>query len=441
MFVPGSYSNQSFQANFRECCYCNCSVLQEYKSLAKRDEINISTVDNLDPPAVRQPHSYQVALTASYTSSSSTNHLPSLTGDLYHSTAIASSQEESLYYISKTRGTQTEGSKRLRNLKSRRSDPRKLARDFFADPLYGLLGTICANLLPAELGALEITSKRLSHSIMVNEVWKCIGEVKFRNIGFNGADQFLDPSVDKFQMYGHTLMFRCTDICCSWTKGYPMIRPGKDEIDWKGRYKYFAAHSLAFRSPDLYRITRTPRRDYVSYLQASMMNSKQGIYCEVLIDVNDDNLSLSVVDYDDGGQMSSITFSPDTGAVIKERKMHENPRLVHGTYAQCLPQTMCPFRGRIGLYLKDGWLAFYRKGYRWDSIWQTTNFCTQIDAALAADGRAGPPAGITPCLAFRDAGNYVCSIVKICRDPPMAPVVADDIKWQPLTWDAGEHGM
>merc|ERR1712228_149009 len=77
---------------------------------------------------------------------------------------------------------------------------------------------------------------------------------------------------------------------------------------------------------------------------------------------NPDNLSLAVVDFEAGGH-SSVTFSPDTGAVIRERKVREVPRKVEGSYIQPLEATLpgCRFEGSIGLYLYAGHLAFFRR--------------------------------------------------------------------------------
>merc|ERR1712146_705712 len=88
----------------------------------------------------------------------------------------------------------------------------------------------------------------------------------------------------------------------------------------------------------------------------------RGVYLEVEVVLNPDNLSMAVVDFEAGG-CSSITFSPDTGAVIRERKVREAPRKVEGAYIQPLP-TVLPgrrFHGLMGLYLHRGRLAFFRK--------------------------------------------------------------------------------
>merc|ERR1711972_1155807 len=61
-----------------------------------------------------------------------------------------------------------------------------------------------------------------------------------------------------------------------------------------------------------------------------------GLYMEVEVGANPDNVSLAVVDFEGGG-CSSVTFSPDTGAVIRERKVREAPRKVDGAYIQPLP--------------------------------------------------------------------------------------------------------
>ncbi len=55
----------------------------------------------------------------------------------------------------------------------------------------------------------------------------------------------------------------------------------------------------------------------------------KGICIEVRVRKNADNLCLAVLDLDTGGK-SSITFSPDSGAVIKDTKICECPRRVEG---------------------------------------------------------------------------------------------------------------
>lgn len=39
-------------------------------------------------------------------------------------------------------------------------------------------------------------------------------------------------------------------------------------------------------------------------------------YLEVKVEQNADNVSLAIVDFDDGGH-SSVTFSPDTGMILR----------------------------------------------------------------------------------------------------------------------------
>jgi len=75
---------------------------------------------------------------------------------------------------------------------------------------------------------------------------------------------------------------------------------------------------------------------------------------------NADNLSLAIVDFDQGGK-SSVTFSPDTGAVIKETKIQESPRRVAGSYIQPMKRDLRQFKGKIGMYICKGHLAFFRQ--------------------------------------------------------------------------------
>ena len=78
--------------------------------------------------------------------------------------------------------------------------------------------------------------------------------------------------------------------------------------------------------------------DHVAYFNASIRldhAKEKAVFMEINVNVNADNLSLAVVDFDAGGR-SSVTFSPDTGAVIKEQKIQERPRKVKGWYVQPL---------------------------------------------------------------------------------------------------------
>lgn len=186
------------------------------------------------------------------------------------------------------------------------------------------------------------------------------------------------------------------------------------------------------------------------------------------VSANADNLSLAVVDFEGGG-VSSVTFSPETGAVLRERKVREMPRAIEGTYIHLLPQAPPGhrFEGTMGLYLSSsGHLAFFR---RWakdakdtsgqnasDSPatealaatnavlgrifgpsaapvqpWETTGFCTDLSWAK------GPRLSL--CLAFRDNGSYGVKISRIGRSPPIIPPKSADAyqenKWSLLYGD------
>merc|ERR1719440_90161 len=140
-------------------------------------------------------------------------------------------------------------------------------------------------------------------------------------------------------------------------------------FDWKDRYRRFLSEVSTFRPPfGGTEITTVRHPDEVAYCRCRLRTDlldvevENGVYLEIEVLTNPDNLSLAVVDFDAGGR-SSVTFSPDTGAVIRERKVREAPRKVEGSYIQPLSTTPPGrrFEGSMGLYLHGGHLAFFRR--------------------------------------------------------------------------------
>jgi len=234
-------------------------------------------------------------------------------------------------------------------------------------------------------------------------------------------------------------------------------------IFWKGRYKRFHESLSTFMEPFCGReITQVDQPDEVAYVKCNLCtdvlceDSKDvpGVYLEVEVDTNPDNLSMAVVDFEAGG-CSSVTFSPDTGAVIRERKVRESPRKVEGAYIQPLPALSQGerFHGFLGLYLQRGKLAFFRRSMvSWagqedepegtsfrrpkpepgSDVWESTGFIS--DLSWASGTR------LTPCLAFRHEGAYAVRIASLAESPPM-PVEAfgagySESSWNALDWEA-----
>lgn len=232
-------------------------------------------------------------------------------------------------------------------------------------------------------------------------------------------------------------------------------------IDWKGRFVHFRTDvptfSAPFSGPEIMGIAHP---DEVAYLRSRLCTDvlnescSRGVYLEVAVLVNPDNLSMAIVDFEAGG-CSSITFSPDTGAVIRERKVREAPRKVEGAYIQPLP-TVPPgrrFHGRMGLYLRKGRLAFFRRcescpsgeGQGWLQHrgsasssgaglgpWETTGFISDLDWA---EGRR-----LTPCLAFRDEGGYRVRVVRVGSEPPLPEDrwrSGPEGGWSDFDWEVG----
>jgi len=215
-------------------------------------------------------------------------------------------------------------------------------------------------------------------------------------------------------------------------------------LDWKGRFWRFKQELPTFRPPFVgQEIQRVRNPDEVAYcrcmLRADVLikGSNLGVYIEIEVNANPDNLSLAVVDFEAGGH-SSVTFSPDTGAVIRERKVREVPRKVEGAYIQPLQATLPGkrFEGSVGLFLYEGNLAFLRRCMNDDKqslgAWESTGFVTDLSWA---EGRC-----LTPCLAFRDEGAYHVRIIKVGSTPPvpfdLAPKAYTEARWSGLDWEA-----
>mmetsp|Transcript_99880 Transcript_99880/g.156151 ORF Transcript_99880/g.156151 Transcript_99880/m.156151 type:complete len:411 (+) Transcript_99880:57-1289(+) len=254
--------------------------------------------------------------------------------------------------------------------------------------------------------------------------------------------------------------------------------------NWKDRYKLFHTEAPTFSAPFNGReITTVEHPDEVAYcrcrLRTDLLSARsgRGIYVEVEIRANADNLSLAVVDFEGGGR-SSVTFSPETGAVLRERKVRESPRAIEGTYIHLLPAAPPGhrFEGAMGLYLCNGHLAFFRRWYAHPAAsamiaaedgaagdgadrgaplvpvappdarpamqssaahaleepsWETTGFCTDL---RWAQGQR-----LSLCLAFRDDGQYNVRIAKVGRSPPVPPhrseAAYQDEKWNHLYGD------
>jgi len=223
-------------------------------------------------------------------------------------------------------------------------------------------------------------------------------------------------------------------------------------IDWKGRYRRFVAEVPTFCAPfSGAHITSVAHPDEVAYFRSRLCtdvldeNCTHGVYLEVEVLLNPDNLSMAVVDFEAGGR-SNVTFSPDTGAVIRERKVREAPRKVEGAYIQPL-STLPPgrrFHGIMGLYLYSGSLAFFRRcangltdgGAMELGPWETTGFVSDLSWA---EGRR-----LTPSLAFRGEGEYSVKILGVGTQPPLSigkpsAEVHNNVAWSGFDWEVGEN--
>lgn len=235
----------------------------------------------------------------------------------------------------------------------------------------------------------------------------------------------------------------------------PYVREGGLVVvsgSWKRRCRFFTEAAPTFGSPFASpEIRQISKADELAYCRCRLRTDVlaapwcPGVYVEVDVRSNADNLSLAVMDFEGGGS-SSVTFSPETGAVLRERKVKEEPRVIEGSYIQLLPihKAGRRFEGRMGIFVQGGQLAFFR---RWNvsepkeseaqtemaeqPLWETTGFCT--DLSWAQGDR------LSICLAFRDEGAYNVKLARVGPEPPLKAVRNADAfngkKWNLLYGD------
>jgi len=271
--------------------------------------------------------------------------------------------------------------------------------------------------------------------------------------------------------------FRGVELSCgngvflSYGEDAPAVGTGGCVIpasasSWKRRFQRFRREVSTFSPPfGGALIDRVEHPDEVAYCSCRLRTdllavvSKAygagGVYFEVEVLANADNLSLAAVDFEGGGR-SSLTFSPETGAVLRERKVRELPRAIEGTYIHLLPAAPAGrrFEGSIGLYFHGGHIAFFRRwasstlAEREDSAnpdqpesgagaspgaWETTGFCTDLTWAEGCR--------LSLCLAFRDEGAYRVRVtrIEVGGAPPLVPQRSTDAyrddKWSLLYGD------
>lgn len=239
-------------------------------------------------------------------------------------------------------------------------------------------------------------------------LWEAMGKRVFRGVELPDIGLFEDPSCNDGEHQ------RRKRLC----------------VDWRSRFQRFSTLVHEFRHPFGPVICNVEHPDEVAYglcyLRHDILSQipERGIYFEVYVSNNADNISLSVVDFDDGGK-SSVTFGPMTGAVLRETKVLEQPGVVQGAYIQPLTKRQEKFMGRMGIYIKSGEIAFFRQVK--DEPWETTGFIA--DLSWAEGSR------LTPCLAFRDGGAYKVSVTKVGPTPPIA-AKRDDDAFKPSSWRA-----
>lgn len=176
----------------------------------------------------------------------------------------------------------------------------------------------------------------------------------------------------------------------------------------KDRYRQLECAVIQFRSPFLdSQISFVRGSDQVAYFRAAInLDSLErlpyglGVYIEVVVQDAIDSLSLSLVDFDGKGS-SSLTFSPDVGAVIAETKSNSEPLWISGKFAHCLkPQ---PRFGRGNVSMMG---VFVSKNCEIEFLRQLQPGFPVHSTGVVGDCSWAHGGLITPCIAFRDQGEY-----------------------------------
>ena len=252
---------------------------------------------------------------------------------------------------------------------------------------------------------------------------------------------FLGPGRDLMSLQ-RTSRLICDPIMQTWVQWFKSDFTGTDLAKWPERsdprpiirYMSYRKALRMFLSPVLTNfLSYVSRDDSCICFNMCFGNMHAPRYVELEISQNSDNLSYSLVDFDAGGR-SSITFSAETGAVIKERKIQEQPRIVEGLYCLALPRASQPRpTGRVGFFMHASRGAFYRKVGT--DPWETTGFCINLTEWLQS-------CPITPCLAFRDKGAYGVKISAVSDRPPIPTLDCEELlagkvaptAWQTISW-------
>jgi len=154
--------------------------------------------------------------------------------------------------------------------------------------------------------------------------------------------------------------------------------------------------------------------------------SFKGVYVEISVRKISDNLSFCLVDFDGEGT-TSLTFSPDAGAVIRESQTNDEE--IVGEYAAVLRKEKkfgLEKDSKMAVFISaECKIAFMRYfGGKWESTGEVTD-CNWVAGGL-----------LTPCLAFKDAGQYHINIEKMCisERPPHIEASTEAPVWKPLLW-------
>lgn len=288
----------------------------------------------------------------------------------------------------------------------------KTSHSFFKELTEGPFLLIASYLEAQELCQIDAACIRFKVLSDELNLWRNLGTTVYAGIALEREGTFENLTSWSWKSFS----------CCRYGDGFNV---------WKQRYGQFKREIFEFRFPfqgtGITEVRNRADTVYCSlicrcklaYDQTALANvSTTGVYFEVEVLANHHDISLMVVDFDQG-EKSRVIFRPHIGVVVWEELQNSDGTYM---YIKAMHSKRPCFTGKMGVYVQNGNIAFFRKYEKRENdneepCWGTTGFI--MDAHPWAEGRK-----LTPCLAFEDEGSFEDAhvrVVQINSHPPFLP--------------------
>jgi hypothetical protein len=204
-----------------------------------------------------------------------------------------------------------------------------------------------------------------------------------------------------------------------------------------GTYKELLEETKLFREPHGGNcIEFINSGEEVAYFKTSIRLDAvtQGVYIQVWVHHHWNSLSISLVDFDGRGS-SSLTFSPDEGLVIRERKLLIDSDRVEGQYTECMPAARRFAKNKTG-----GWIGMYIDRNLGIEFFRQRARRKPETSGLVSDCSWVHGGVVTPCISFSGPGKYEvkAEFMRVSPRPKNWPKLEEQHKiwdWKKTSWD------